>query len=198
MKILLETSARHIHLTQETLEFLCGKNFKLVEKRKLSQPGQFVSETRIDIVGVKNTIKNVSVLGPVRNINQIEISATDARNLGIKVPIRESGDIINSAPIILKGSINSIKLNEGLIIAKRHIHMSSDDAKKINVINGEIVNVKVNSNNRSVIFGDTVVRINDNFCLAMHIDTDEANAANITSECKNFGEIFKKNEKINL
>ena len=182
--ILLETSARHIHVTQETLEKLCGAGFTLTVRKELSQPGQYVSETRLDIVGPKNTIKGVSILGPVRKANQVEVSATDARTLGVKAPIRESGDIAGSAPIKLVGPAGEVELTEGCIVAKRHIHMTPKDAEEEGVKNGDIVKVEVKSNGRSLIFGDVVVRVNDNFRLAMHIDTDESNAANA------FGEIY--------
>jgi len=182
--ILIETSARHIHVTQEALEILCGKGFTLKSRKELSQPGQYVSETRLDIVGTKNTIKNVSILGPVRKANQVEVSATDARTLGVPAFIRESGDIKGSAPIKLVGPAGSIDLTEGLIVAKRHIHMTPEDAQAEGVNNGDIVKVEVKTNGRSLIFGDTVIRVNPNFRLAMHIDTDESNAANA------FGQVF--------
>jgi len=187
--ILVETSARHIHVTQEALEILCGKGFELKARKALSQPGQYVSETRLNIVGPKNTIKNVSILGPVRKTNQVEVSATDARTLGVPAIIRESGDIAGSAPIKLEGPAGTIDLNEGLIVAKRHIHMTPSDAKECDVNNGDIVKVEVNTSGRSLIFGDTVIRVNPNFSLAMHIDTDESNAAGCVGQV--FGHIVK-------
>ena len=194
--ILIETSARHIHVTQETLEILCGKGFNLEVRKELSQPGQFVSNTRLDIVGPINPktnqprmIKGVSILGPVRKLNQVEVSATDARSLGVAAFIRESGDIAGSAPIKLVGPAGSVDLKEGCIVAKRHIHMTPEDAKEEGVNNGDIVKVEVNTNGRSLIFGDTVIRVNPNFKLAMHIDTDEANAAGCVGQV--FGHIVK-------
>lgn len=190
-KILVETSARHIHVTQETLEILCGKGFELECKKELSQPGQFASTTKLDLVGPKNTIKGVSILGPVRKENQVEVSATDARTLGVKAPIRESGDIAGSAPITIVNPETGAKveLSEGCIVAKRHIHMTPADAEEFGVKNGEIVSVKVEGTGRSIVFGDTVVRVSPNYALAMHIDTDESNAGCCVGEV--YGEIVK-------
>ena len=178
-QILVETSARHIHVTQETLEKLCGEGFNLEVRKELSQPGQFVSTTRLDIVGPKNTIKNVSILGPVRKANQVEVSATDARTLGVDAVIRESGDVENTPSIKIVNPLTGaeVTLEQGLIVAKRHIHMTPSDAQEFGVQNGDIVNVKVSTNNgRNIVFGDTVIRVSPNFKLAMHIDTDESNA----------------------
>ncbi len=190
-KILVETSARHIHVTQETLEYLCGKGYELKAKKDLSQPGQYASFTKLDVVGPRSTIKGLSILGPCRNINQVEVSATDARTLGVKAPIRESGDIKGSAPIKLVNPENGkeLELQEGCIIAKRHIHMTLEDAKEFNVKNGDIVSVRVKGVDRETIFGDTVIRVSDKYALAMHIDTDESNAANAVGEI--YGEIVK-------
>ena len=189
-KILVETSARHIHVTQETLEELCGKGFELTSKKALSQPGQFASTTKLIIKGPKGEL-TASILGPVRKANQVEISATEARTLGVKAPVRESGDIAGSAPITIINPENgkSVELKEGCIIAKRHIHMTPADAKEFNVENGQIVWVKVLSNGRSIVFGDTIIRVSDNYKLAMHIDTDECNAGNCAGEI--YGEIIK-------
>ncbi|MCI6788471.1 MAG: phosphate propanoyltransferase [Mollicutes bacterium] len=190
-KILVETSARHIHVTQEALEILCGKGFELEVRKMLSQPGQFVSNTRLDIVGPKNTLKGVSILGPVRSACQVEVSATDARTLGVKAPIRESGDIAGSAPIIIRNPETGaeVALQEGCIVAKRHIHMTPEDAEEFGVKNGDIVAVKVEGTGRSIVFGDTVIRVSPKFCLAMHIDTDESNAGNCFGEV--YGELVK-------
>ncbi|MCQ2753398.1 MAG: phosphate propanoyltransferase [Bacilli bacterium] len=187
--ILVETSARHIHVTDEALEILCGKGFALKARKELSQPGQFVSETRLDIVGPKNTIKNVSILGPTRKVNQVEISATDARTLGVPAVIRESGDVAGSAPVTIVGPVGKIELKEGCIVAKRHIHMTPADAQEAGVNNGDIVKVELKTNGRSLIFGDTVIRVSDKFKLAMHIDTDESNAAGCAGQV--FGHIVK-------
>lgn len=191
MKILVETSARHIHVTQEALEYLCGEGFELEVKKELSQPGQYASTTKLDVVGPKSTIKGVSILGPVRNFNQVEISATDARTLGVKAPLRESGDIKGSAPIKLVNPVNGkeLELEEGCIVAKRHIHMTPEDAIEAGVENGEIVKVKTGGEGRHVIFDDVVIRVSPKFALAMHIDTDESNAGNCFGEM--YGEIVK-------
>ena len=190
-KILVETSARHIHVTEEALEYLMGEGFKLEVKKMLSQPGQFASTTKLNLVGPKNTIKGVSILGPVRNACQVEVSATDARTLGVKAPIRESGDIKGSAGIKIVNPLNGKELNleEGCIVAKRHIHMTLADAEAFNVKNGDIVKVKISGTGRETIFGDTVIRVSPKFSLAMHIDTDESNAANAFGEI--YGEIIK-------
>lgn len=190
-KILVETSARHIHVTKEALEFLCGKGFELTVKKELSQPGQYASTTKLDIVGPKNTIKGVSILGPCRNFNQVEVSATDARTLGAKAPIRESGDIKGSAPIKIVNPENGkeLELSEGLIIAKRHVHMTPEDAEFFGVTNGEIVKIKTGGEGRKIIFDDVVIRVSPKFKLAMHIDTDESNAGNCFGEC--YGELIK-------
>lgn len=177
-EILVETSARHIHVTEEQFKALCGDDAVLEVRAPLSQPGQFVSTTRLDIVGPKKTIPNVSILGPFRKSGQVEVSLTDARTLGVVAPVRESGDTKGSAPIKLVGPKGEIELTEGLIVAKRHIHMTPADAKEFGVENGQIVNLEVNpGNGRNLIFGDVVVRVRDDFALACHIDTDESNAA---------------------
>ena len=188
-KILIETSARHIHVTREALDFLFGKDFNLTPKKMLSQPGQYASTTKLEIIGPKGSMM-ASILGPERKENQVEISATEARTLGIKAPVRESGDIKGSAPITIKNPENGreIELKEGCIIAKRHIHMTPEDAKTYGVNNGDIVWVKVDTNSRSIVFGDTVIRVSPNYKLAMHIDTDECNAGNCFGEV--YGEII--------
>lgn len=191
MKILVETSARHIHLTQEALEYLMGEGYQLTVKKELSQPGQFASNTKLDVVGPKNTLKGVSILGPVRTFNQVEVSATDARTLGAKAPLRESGDIAGSGAIKLVNpeTGKELELKEGLIVAKRHIHMTPEDAEAFGVKNGDIVAVKTGGEGRHIIFDDVVIRVSPKFKLAMHIDTDESNAGNCFGEC--YGEIVK-------
>ena len=186
-EILVETSARHVHVTQETLEVLFGKGAELEVRAMLSQPGQFVSKQRVNVVGYKTdkatgqkieaVLKNVSILGPVRKANQVELSATDARSIGIAAPIRESGDTKGSAPCKLVGPAGEEELEEGVIVAKRHIHMTPADAEEFGVTNGQIVKLEMNTPERSLTFGDVVVRVRDDFALAAHIDTDESNAA---------------------
>lgn len=180
-EFIVETSARHAHVTQETLEVLFGAGYQLTVKKNLSQPGQFASGEKITVVGSKGETK-MSILGPCRSANQVEISATDARSLGIAAPVRESGDIAGSGSCKLVGPAGEVELKEGVIVAKRHIHMTPADAAEFSVENGQIVEVLIkNDNGRNLIFGDTVVRVSDKYALAMHIDTDEANAASCAS-----------------
>lgn len=181
---LVETSARHIHLTQADLNTLCGPDFVMESVRPLSQPGQYVSNVRLTLMGPKKSFDNVVVLGPVRKASQVEVSATEARMLGIKPPVRESGDIKGSAPITLKGPQGEVHLVEGCIIAKRHIHMTTNDAKNFDVVDKQIVAVRVESVDRSLIFGDVVIRVRDDFALSMHIDTDESNAAGLQGDAE--------------
>ena len=188
-EILVETSARHIHVTEEAFKILFGEDAKIEVRANLSQPGQYVSNSRLDVVGPKRTIERVSILGPFRKACQVEMSLTDCRTLGVKAPIRESGDIKGSAPIKLVGPAGEIELSEGLIVAKRHIHMTTKDAEEFGVTNGQIVKVEVKNEGRSLIFGDVVVRVRDDFALAMHIDTDESNAAGCAGEV--FGTLIK-------
>ena len=171
-------SARHVHLTQEHVEVLFGKGYQLTKKKDL-MGGQFASNEQVTIVGLKlRAIENVRILGPVRKQTQVEISATDARTLGIKAPIRESRNVAGSAPIALVGPKGALYLKEGCIIAMRHIHMSPKDAEAAGLKNGDVVSVKAD-NERGTIFNHVVIRVNPSFTLEMHIDTDEANAADI-------------------
>lgn len=190
-KILVETSARHIHLTKETLEYLMGEGFELTPKKMLSQPGQYVSTTRLNLVGPKKSIANVSILGPVRSVNQVEVSLTDVRTLGASAPVRESGDVKGSGAIKIVNPENGreVDLSEGLIVAKRHIHMASKDAEEFGVNNGDNVKVKIEGTGRSLVFDDVVIRVSDKYSLAMHIDTDESNAAACSGEV--FGTLIK-------
>jgi putative phosphotransacetylase len=188
--IKMEVSARHIHLTQEHVDMLFGKGHQLTPKKELSQPGQFACEERVTVVGPKKTFEKVAVLGPVRSKSQIEFAKSDCFALGIMGGIRESGDIEGTPGVEIKTDLGSITLNEGLIIAKRHVHMTPEDAKELGVCDKQIVNVKVTSEGRSLVFGDTVVRVSPNFILAMHIDTDEANAANISNDDDTKAEIL--------
>jgi len=173
---IIETSARHVHVTQETLEKLFGAGFKLSVRKELSQPGQFASGEKVEVVGPKGTLK-CSILGPVRKENQVELSFTDARTLGVVAPVRESGDIAGSAAVKLVGPAGEVELTEGAIVAKRHVHMTPEDAKNFGVENGEVVKVQVlNDTGRKLVFDDVVIRVSSSYALAMHIDTDEANA----------------------
>ena len=177
MKVLVETSARHMHVTQADLETLFGKGYELTKKKDLSQPGQFACAERVDVVGPKKTLAGVSILGPVRPETQVELSLTDARSIGVAAPIRESGDIAGSGACKLVGPCGEVELSEGVIAAKRHIHMTTADAAEMGLEDKQIVSVKIPSEGRETIFGDVVVRVSDKYALAMHIDTDESNAA---------------------
>ncbi|MBE6558848.1 MAG: phosphate propanoyltransferase [Ruminococcaceae bacterium] len=188
-KILVETSARHVHLTKEAVAALYGEGAELTVKKMLSQPGQFATgNEKLKLVGPKGEMM-VSVLGPTRPANQVELSFTDARALGLKaVPVRESGDVAGTPGIKLVGPAGEIDIDEGCIIAKRHIHMTPADAEGLGVTNGEVVKVLVKSD-RTTIFDDVVVRVSPSYALAMHIDTDECNAAAAFGEI--YGEIVK-------
>jgi len=171
-------SARHVHLTQEHVEVLFGKGYQLTKKKDL-MGGQFASNERVTIVGLKlRAIENVRILGPCRKQSQVEISATDARTLGVPAPVRESGHLEGSAPIALIGPKGALYLKEGCIVAMRHIHMSPKDAQAAGLQNGDVVSVKAD-NDRGTTFNHVVIRVNPSFTLEMHIDTDEANAAGI-------------------
>ncbi len=188
-KVLVETSARHLHVTEATLKVLFGEGAKLTPKKPLSQPGQFACEEKVTVVGPKRTIENVTILGPCRKSDQVEISATDARSLGLPIAIRESGDTKKTPGCILIGPKGEVVLQEGVIVAKRHIHATSEEAKTLGLVDKQIVQVKVTNDTRSIIFGDVVVRVRDDFKLAMHIDTDESNAGSIALDT--YGEIIK-------
>ena len=188
MKFVVETSARHVHVTQEDLETLFGKGHELTKKKDLSQPGQFACEEKVTIVGSKKEMK-ASILGPVRPETQVELSLTDARSIGVDAPIRESGDVAGSGACKLVGPAGEVELKEGVIAAKRHIHATPEDAEKLGVKDKDVVSVKIDTEGRSLVFGDVVVRVSPKYALAMHIDTDESNAAAGGREV--FGEIVK-------
>ena len=188
-KVLVETSARHVHVTREVLDILFGEGYELTVKKMLSQPGQYASAERIDVVGPKKTLSGVSILGPVRPETQVELSLTDARSIGIAAPVRESGQIAGSGACKLVGPKGEVEISEGVIVAKRHIHMTKADAAEFGVVDKQIVSVKVDSADRSLIFGDVVVRVSDSYALAMHIDTDESNAAGMAPGT--MGEVIK-------
>jgi len=183
-QILIETSARHVHLKQEDIETLFGKGYELKFKKELSQPGQFACEERVDVIGPKKEIKNIIILGPARKATQVEVSLSDARTLGLDAPVRESGDVGGSAPCKIVGPNGSVEITEGVIVAKRHIHLDPKTALNFGLKDKQIVCVKVESNGRKNIFGDVVIRVNESFAPAMHIDTDESNAAGCTPGIK--------------
>ena len=179
MEVLVETSARHIHLSKEALETLFGAGYELTKKKDLSQPGQYACAERVDVVGPKKTIAGVSILGPVRPETQVELSLTDARSIGVAAPVRESGDIAGSGACKLVGPCGEVEIAEGVIAAKRHIHMTTADAERMGLTDKQIVEVKIPCEGRTLTFGDVVVRVSDKYALAMHIDTDESNAAGV-------------------
>ena len=188
-KFLVEVSARHIHVTQADMDILFGKGSELHPVKELSQPGQFASEEKLTLKGPKGSL-TARILGPLRSETQVEVSLTEARQLGVKAQIRESGDLEGTTgDLTLVGPAGEIALTKGVIAAKRHVHMTPADAEKYGVTNGEVVAVKIETAGRSVVFGDTVIRVSDKYSLAMHIDTDEANAAAISGTDQ--GEIVK-------
>ncbi len=182
-------SNRHIHLSQQDLETLFGPGAELSPKNYLSQPGQFAAKQTVSVVGTKNTIHNVRVLGPVRSVSQLEISRTDSFQLGIHAPINESGDLTKAGAALIIGPKGFVHLDQHVIIAKRHIHMSPEDAKRFGVVQGETVAIKT-TGERSAVFYDTVVRISSQFRLECHLDMDEANAAGLGNK-NTFVEICK-------
>ena len=169
----LEASGRHVHVTREQAQILFGHD--LTPQRELSQPGQFLSRERVTIVGPKGEFQNVAVLGPARDEGQVEISLSDGRVLGITPPVRLSGDVKNSPPICIKGPCGEVTLSQGVIAAKRHIHMTPADAARFGVSDKQVVSLSVYTA-RPLIFEDVVVRVSDKFCTRVHLDYDEANA----------------------
>ncbi len=186
-EVLVEVSARHVHVTKEALEILYGKGYELTNKKDLSQPGQFLCNEKVTVVGPKSSLK-ASILGPCRKDNQVELSLTDARSIGVTAAIRESGDIEGTQGCKIVGPCGEIEISKGVIAAKRHIHMTVAQSKEMGVEDKQIVSVKIPTEGRALIFDDVVVRVSDNFALAMHIDTDEANAASVAGTCT--GEIL--------
>lgn len=187
--VIVEVSARHLHLRQEDLEALFGKGATLTKRKDLSQPGEYACEERVEVAGPKGSLKGVTVLGPTRPVTQVEVSMTDARALGIAVPIRESGQVAGSAGCTLIGPAGRVELKEGLIVAKRHIHLTPADAQEMGVADKEIVEIKIDTPERAGVMGDVVVRVRESFSAAMHIDTDEAQAFNVSGEV--YGQIVK-------
>ncbi|MBM7854405.1 putative phosphotransacetylase [Desulfohalotomaculum tongense] len=178
-------SNRHVHLCEEDVERLFGSGHQLTKLKDLSQPGQYACEETVMLVGPKGVIEKVRVLGPTRKQTQIEITITDSFKLGIKAPLRDSGDLEGSAPITLVGPKGTITLKEGAIIAARHIHMHTSDAEELGLKDGDKVSVRAKGP-RGIIFGDVLVRVSDKFKLEMHVDTDEANAVGLRN-----GDILK-------
>lgn len=188
IKVKVEISARHAHLCQADLEKLFGKGYRLKSIKELSQEGEFAAEETVALVGPKKKLENLRIVGPVRSETQVELSHTDCFSLGIDAPLRLSGDVEGSAGAKLVGSVGEVDLKEGVIVAKRHLHLNSEEAKKLNLKNDDLVRVKVGGE-RGLIFDNVVVRIKSNFKMSVHIDTDEANAAGLGRVC-GFGELI--------
>ncbi|MBR2731647.1 MAG: phosphate propanoyltransferase [Clostridia bacterium] len=176
-EILVETSARHVHVTREALDILFGEGYELTKKKDLSQPGQFACEERVAVVGPKGQFPAVSILGPIRPETQVELSLTDARSIGVTAPVRESGDVAGSGACKLVGPKGEVEIDCGVIAAQRHIHATPADAEKYGLQDKQIVSVRIDSDGRKLIFDDVVVRVSPKYFWAMHIDTDESNAA---------------------
>ena len=188
-KVLVETSARHVHVSEKDLETLFGPGYQLTVKKMLSQPGQYACAERVDVVGEKKTLTGVSILGPCRKETQVELSLTDARSIGVKAPIRESGDLEGSGACKLVGPKGEVVLEKGVIAAKRHIHMTPADSEAFGCNDKDVVSVKIDSDGRALVFGDVVVRVSPSYALAMHIDTDESNAGCVAPGT--MGEVIK-------
>ena len=178
-KIMVETSAHHLHVTAETFAKLYGEGKNLTNKKDLSQPGQFACAEKVTIVGPRGEM-TMSILGPFRNDNQVEISLTDARKLGVVPPVRESGDVAGTPGCILRGPEGEVEIDHGIIVAKRHIHLTPETAVEYGVEDKQIVKVAVGGEGRKLVFDDVVVRVSPKFFPAVHLDTDEANAAGLT------------------
>ena len=187
MNVIVEISARHLHLSQEHLDILFGAGHQLTNKKDLSQPGQFACEEKVEVVGSKGSLK-MSVLGPVRPETQVELSLTDARSIGVKAPVRESGVVAGSGSCKLVGPCGEVDLTEGVMAAKRHIHMTPEDAEKAGIVDKQIVKLSIKSEERSLVFDDVIARVSAKAATAVHLDTDEANAAGISGTVE--GEII--------
>lgn len=179
--VLVEASGRHVHLSKKDAETLFGVGYNFKIKKELSQPGQYAYEERVTITGPKGVIRNVAILGPCRSDTQIEVSATDARVLGIDAPVRLSGDIENTPGCTISTEKASIDTKNGVIIAKRHIHVTPEDAKRFNIKNNEELKIKVFAD-RPLIFEDLTARVSEKFSTAVHIDYDEANACGFKAD----------------
>ena len=188
-KVIIEGSGKHCHVTRETLDILFGKDFELENKKWLSQPGQFATPHKVTIIGPKGQI-DMSIIGPCRKVNQIELSMTDARVLGVARCIRESGDVAGSPGCVIKGACGEAELSEGVIIAKRHVHLTPEDAERFGLEDKEIVQVYV-PGERALIFDEVVARVSSEYATYMHVDYDELNAADLLT-AEPFGIIIKK------
>lgn len=189
----MAVSARHCHISQKDLEILFGTGYQLTKKADLSQPGQFAANETITIAGPRGSLEKVRILGPARNMTQVEVSRTDSFKLGLKPPLRESGNIEGSSPVTLIGPKGSLYKKEGLIIAQAHIHMNPEDAEGFGVKNGEYVKVEIEGE-RPISFEKVLIRISPRYRLEMHIDTDEANAGLIAG--KTAGRLVRQEESL--
>ncbi len=171
-------SNRHVHLSQADLEALFGTGHQLTPTKNLSQPGQFACEETVNLIGPKGTLSKVRILGPVRKATQVEISRTDSFPLGVTAPVRDSGSIAGSASITVEGPKGRIEIKEGVIIALRHLHLHTDEAKELGLNDKDCISVKFDGE-RSILFNNVLVRVSPNFAKDMHLDTDEANAAGL-------------------
>ncbi|QIC05167.1 phosphate propanoyltransferase [Brevibacillus sp. 7WMA2] len=189
MCVPIEASGKHVHLSRADIDTLFGQGYELTKMKDLSQPGQYACKERVTLIGPKGALHNVVVLGPERKETQVEIALTDSVALGVKGIIKESGQLEGTPGIVIASATNMVQLQRGLIVAKRHIHMTPEDAKKHNVVNGETVQVKVFSN-RPLIFDDVMIRVSPSYATFMHIDYDEANACGFTKGT--MGKILKK------
>ena len=189
IKIPIETSARHIHISEEDFKTLYGKDAQLHYIKELSQPGQYLCRERLNVIGPRGTFENMAILGPFRKETQIELSLTDTRKLGIPGIIRQSGDIEGTPGCILRGPEGELEISRGVIVAKRHIHMTPDNALTLNVRDNDEVFVLTKSYGRALIYADVVVRVSWDYRLAMHVDTDEANA--FSSDAEPYGVIIR-------
>lgn len=180
MKVKVGLSNRHLHISEKDLVLLFGEGHKLTAKKDLSQPGQYACEEVVDIVGPKGTLKNVRILGPTRSATQVEISAADARALGVESIIRDSGDITGSPGCKIVGPLGSTEIKEGVILAARHIHMTPEDAEKFNVKDKDFVNVET-AGERGVIFKNVLIRVSPSYALELHVDIEEGNAAGLSN-----------------
>lgn len=176
MKLPIALSNKHIHLSQNDIDVLFGKGHQLTEFKPLSQPGQYACEEKVDLVGPKGTIKGVRVLGPARTQTQLEVSLADGFALGVKAPIRESGDLAGSPGIKLVGPAGEVEISEGVIVASRHIHMHTSDAENFGVKDKQVVKIRT-SGERALVFENVLVRVSDSYKLEMHVDLEEGNAA---------------------
>ena len=188
-QVLVEISARHVHVSKADLETLFGEGYELTVKKELSQPGQYACEERVKVIGTKGEFPAVSILGPCRNATQVELSLTDARSIGVVAPVRESGDIADTPGCKLVGPAGEVEIECGVIAAKRHIHLDPATAEEFGLADKQIVSVKVGEGSgRATVFGDVVIRVSESYAPAMHIDTDESNAAGLGGTVD--GEIF--------